>query len=293
MFIARGAIKMIIKERNLKKIQIDEYFLDIYFLCQERAYMSCKMASRKLRDNTSYWLKKYKPVLYDHIEYNVLKKIFFKTFSKLKDDKQINLKTFKSICLVILEKEKIKNNLNESIVKKILKDISKYFYLINEFDISDSANSFGNLNIDLKNYFLERKNSLDKKYFHFFENINLDELDAFIKINFISIQVKDNFFNLIITLPGNEYSYESFINLLIRFAFNTLSKELNAEFNSLIVYFLLSKERKIYTVSNVYKNAEDFTIIKILKTFVNKFTIKHRDKAICIKCENKKMCDRG
>lgn len=302
---------------SMKDVLIDEYFLYEYTKCQLRAFMFCKsnyvtdLPDSLKRKNIKYKFKKYVP--YDEtLKYKILKNIYYKTFSLVKE-KGINFEEFRNLAILIIEKEirankkKAKTRTEtyyEKIQKSIFKELEEHFNLINEYDMSDSIEEFVTLKANLKKYLQYRQGSLNPFYNKYILQINWEEVkgEPLFLLNFINIKKDDDGISIVMTSPLNiidEMVHRNFyISFVIQYVYYFFPKEKIREIfgkeyvniNKLIVYYPLKKERKEYSFKDINGVFQEIEMIRVIYTFLNKLAIRTQDTTMCKHCENKQYC---
>lgn len=300
---------------SIKDLVLDEYFLYEYVKCQLRAVMfSKKNYVITLNDYNAKKDKKYKAKQYIHhnetLKYKILKNIYYKTFGVIK--KGINFEEFKNLSILIIQKEidsnkkkaKYTQTYYDKIQTEIFKELEEHFSIINEFDMSNSIDSFITLKANLRTYLQYRQSCINPKYTPLLVNIDWEQVigDPLFLLNFINIKKNEDCIDIVMTSPLNiddELVHRNFyISFIIQYVYYFYPKEKIIEtfgkekvnINKLIVYYPLKKERKEYSFKNINGVYQDTEIIRILRVILEKLFVRTNNTKECKFCENKEYC---
>ena len=301
---------------SIDDLVLDEYFLYEYAKCQLRALMfSKKNYVTTLEDARTRTSKRYKCKMYLHydysLKYKILKNIYYKCFSLIKDG--INFEEFKSLSLTIIQKEitankkKAKNRNQfyyDKIQRSIFSSLEDHFALINEYDMKDSIDAFITLKADLKPYLQYRQSTINPIYTPKLINIDWEQIkgNPVFLLNFINIKKDEDGISIVMTSPLNiddELVHRNFyISFIIQYVyyfypkekFKEILKNDNPNINKLIVYYPLKLERKEYKFKDIVGVYQEMEMLKILKVFLEKLFVRTNDTTNCKYCENNIYC---
>lgn len=292
-------------QRKLSKREFDEFFWYEWNRCQERATRFSKNIARTVlnRDGspTSRKMKMFIPYQ-EMLVYLILKKIYFKAFSIIKEKGKITYLDYKKMAIVIIEKEIMKNtnkafkdvHYYERIREQVYNLLNDNFKLIDQFDIQDSISMTRRLKIDLKELLLPAaiKENDKRENIEMLKEIN----ECFYRLDYISIiPLSDCAFSMVVTLPydikDDMKQRHVILGTIIKYCHDILAKEIGLEFFSLVVYFPLTAERKVY-LYDAFKYIYQFMEwVKVLRCIKDKLTTTSVDHKNCEFCENSVFCE--
>lgn len=303
-------------KKNWNNVIFDEFFFYEFSRCQYRA--ACIANKNFVKNQYCPTDGKIKPIraktyqpYKDTLLYTIYKKIIFITGEKLSKGLPVDLKWFKKIAAIIIEKEieisTKKTKRNKLYYDKIRKDatekLNELFNLIDVHDFTNALESCFIEKINLKEYYEFLKKRLGKHTLSSIPSFDFSMHYPIFKHEILSVNHNKDEESLDIVIVHLFKLYDDFLhrNFFLNILFNyyyyfmkeEYSKKYNIEIkniNRIIVYNPLTSERREVLFEDIKGTLAEMDLFRIMKSYIENNLSRTLDCSECEFCENNEFC---